>query len=864
MNYYDEGRSICIQGRTGEPIAGQGTSMSDPDMKPIRTAERISGSESDETREATDESISSSKHEFHVCAVGASAGGLAALKEFFQSTPVNLGVVYVVIQHLSPNHESKMPQLLARVTSMPIQTVTECDDGMEICADHIYLIPPAKTMVIRNGKLLLSERVSNETLSLPIDHFLLSLAEDRGRYGIAVILSGTGSDGSGGIDDIHRTGGLVMAQSPETAAFAGMPDSAIGTGNCDVVLPPAAIAEALTQYVRQSLSREEIQNLELASNAHPVKSDILEMLRDDYQIDFSIYKPDQVNRRIERRQNLSNLKSTEDYFELIKRNPEEKTALLGDLLIGVTSFFRDKDAYEILQHEALSKLISSKEDGEEIRIWIAGCATGEEAYSIAILIEEAIRRANREVKVKLFATDVHRAAVDTAAAGIFSEDAMRTMPQDLREKYFIRTHDHYQVIASLRQKLVFVRHNLMYDAPFTRMDLITCRNLIIYLQENAKNKVLSLFHFSLNAGGFLFLGSSEGLGPLEDEFKSVSDTWRLYRKLRDVQLASLKTQRSTFGEVALLRRPQSPARPQSRLTESRLQQAYDLILNRMLPAGFLVDYQLRLLHTFGNGGDFLVPQTGRHSDQLNAMIHRDLRASLGAAVQHCIRNKEAVQYSGVQSSLHRDASPRSFTLSVDLFQQEDGNDKFLLITFEETVEKVEVKKLPEISNLIDSARITEVDVSGGDYDDVVSLKDELRFTRENLQATIEELESSNEELQATNEETVASNEELQSTNEELQSVNEELHTVNAEYHRKIGQLRDLNDDMDNLLRSSDVAVLFLDADLCIRRFHASTGRSFFSATARHRSPNRQLPIRICATIASANDSGRVAQAGPVQ
>ena len=803
-------------------FTGQGTSMSDLNKKLIQSESPSGGRTSSDENDRTIDPAGSENRKFHICALGASAGGLAALREFFKSVSVDLGVVYVVIQHLSPKHESRMPELLSRVTTMPVEMVSDSKDGCEIRPDHIYLIPPARTMVLQNGRLLLSERVTDEPLSLPIDHFFLSLAGESGRFGIAIVLSGTGSDGSDGIDDVHRTGGLVMAQSPDSAAFAGMPTSAIETGKCDVVLPPTGLAEALDQYVRQSLSREAIRNLELADNPHPGTSKVLELLRADYQIDFSIYKSEQVIRRIERRQELLNLETMEEYHELIQHDAKEKSEMLSDLLIGVTSFFRDKEAFDILQHEALSKLIANKKDGEDIRIWIAGCASGEEAYSIAILVEESIRRAKRDLKVKFFASDVHRAAIDAAAAGTFSKDAMRSMPDDLREKYFVRTRDHYQVIASLRQKLVFVRHNLMTDAPFTRMDLITCRNLLIYLQENAKNKVLALFHFSLNAGGFLFLGSSEALGPLEDEFESISKTWRLFRKLRDVQLAKIKTQRSSFVDVDLLRRPANFSRPVNSLNESRLQQAYDLILGRTLPAGFLVDYQMRLLHTFGNGGDFLVPQSGRHSDQLSAMIHSDLRAPLNGAVQHCIRNKESVRYAGVLATLDGGGEPRNFTLSVDLFQQDNGIDRFLLITFEETKSETELSP----SSLIGSSMLAPIDVSNDTRNVGVSLEDELRFTRENLQATIQELESSNEELQATNEEIVASNEELQSTNEELQSVNEELHTVNAEYHRKIGQLRDLNDDMDNLLRSSDVAVLFLDAELSIRRFTPRLGELF--------------------------------------
>ncbi|MBB3209243.1 two-component system CheB/CheR fusion protein [Rhodopirellula rubra] len=767
--------------------------------------------------------------EFHVCTLGASAGGLEPLQVFFASVPNDLGVAYVVIQHLSPQHESRMPELLARVTDMPIAIVRESEDGVQVEADHVYLIPPGKEMVMQNRRLFLADRSDEDQLSLPIDHFLLSMAQDQGRFGIAMILSGTGGDGSAGIVDVHRTGGLVMAQDPRSCKFDSMPERAISTGLVDVVLPPADLADALVRYVRQSLSREQVEQLEMTGDGDPASHAILERLREHSKIDFSIYKPEQVLRRILRRQQLIGQDSLEAYADLIDADAQERDSLLADLLIGVTTFYRNREAFEILQHEALTKILAGKSDDAEVRIWVAGCATGEEAYTIAFMLDEAIERLEKKVRFKLFATDAHRAAIDKAAVGVFTKEAVQVLPQDKIDKYFIEHNETYQVVPRIRQRIVFVQHDLMKDAPFTRMDLVTCRNLLIYLQPPAQTKCLALFHFALATGGFLFLGSSETIGELEEEFDEVNARWRLFRKLKDVQLAANRAEAKRHA-LSIAGHPNRPAdfafgtgRGTSRtgslrspkLPETHLQKAYDAILESVLPAGFLIDGDGRLLHTFAGGGEFLQMQSGRHSDLLVDMIRPDLKPSLGAAIQHCQRDKDQVVYSGITMGSVALGNARVLDLTAKPVVKDDRGVSLMIVSF-------------EAADSVTPGQSTtaRVDVSQQTSDSLSVLQNELSFTRENLQATIEELESSNEELQATNEEMVSSNEELQSTNEELQSVNEELHTVNAEYHRKIAQLQDADDDMDNLLRASEVSVLFLDKDLCIRRFTPNLALQF--------------------------------------
>ena len=484
---------------------------------------------------------------FHVCALGASAGGLEPLQAFFASVPSNLGVAYVVVQHLSPAHESKMPQLLARVTDMPIAIVEDQAGGLQLEADQVYLIPPAKDMVMQNQRLFLSDRSPDETLSLPIDHFFLSMAQDQGRFGVAVVLSGTGGDGSAGVLDVHRTGGLVMAQDPRSSKFDSMPERAIATGLCDVVLPPSGLADALVRYVRQSLSRKELDQLEFTDKGDPANQMILEYLRSHSQIDFSIYRLKQVQRRILRRQELQGYTTLSAYAKVLEEDPEECDALLADLLIGVTTFYRNREAFETLQHEALTKILSNKADDGEVRIWVAGCATGEEAYTIAFMLDEAIGRLDKKIRFKLFATDAHRAAIDKAAMGVFTREAVQVLPQEKIDKYFIEHNDTYQVIPRIRQQIVFVQHDLMKDAPFTRMDLVTCRNLLIYLAISRPNKVPSTYFTLLcRRVDSCFSGSSETIGELEEEFEEIDPRWRLFRKLKDVQLAS----QSRRGEAA--------------------------------------------------------------------------------------------------------------------------------------------------------------------------------------------------------------------------------------------------------------------------------------------------------------------------
>ncbi|MCA9263949.1 MAG: response regulator [Planctomycetales bacterium] len=745
--------------------------------------------------------------ELHVVGVGASAGGLEALEAFFAAMPVDTNAAFVVVQHLSPDFKSHMEQLLARRTTMPIYRV---ENQMSVEPNSIYLIPPKKEMIIAEGKLLLKDK-DPTSLAHPIDQFFRSLANDRGKYAIAVVLSGTGSDGSRGIRDIHENGGLVLAQSEDTAKFDGMPLNAQQTGLVDVVLAPGAMAAAITTYIREVISREQLAEQELPREQLDSVNRVFRILRSEFGLDFSHYKPSTIARRMNRRLELNGYTALEAYIERLQEDRAELNDLYRDLLIGVTRFFRDTEAFAVLEKEIVPSIIRSVEPGKPIRAWVAGCATGEEAYSIAMLFHEQLTAGARPIDFKMFATDVHRVSIQTAAAGVYPVEAIAEVSESRRERYFREKRDGFHVTPELRQMIVFAPHNVISDAPFTQLDLVTCRNLLIYLQPAAQKKALSLFHFSLRTGGTLVLGPSETPGEIADEFETVNKRWKIYCKRRDVRLPP--EMRLPLSLTTQIPRGLIPRKPRSTPYDNQLLATYDRLLEQFMPPSFLVDENFDLVHTFGGAERYLEQRGGRTTTSLADLVHDDLRASLSGALQHAVKDDSSVRYSGVRI---QDAAgnPAQVHLTVQPLHDPRTKVMHLLVSLEQA------ESAPNEPGTVDD----EYSVDELTQEHIRTLETELRFTRENLQATIEELETANEELQATNEELVASNEELQSTNEELHSVNEELYTVNTEHQSKIEELTEANDDMDNLLETTRVGVVFLDHDLCIRRFTPEIGR----------------------------------------
>ncbi|QDU86728.1 Autoinducer 2 sensor kinase/phosphatase LuxQ [Pirellulimonas nuda] len=739
---------------------------------------------------------------FHVVAIGASAGGLESLEKFFRDMPLDSGMAFVVLQHLSPDFRSLMDELLARQTKIRI---CKAEDDMAVEPNTIYLNPPRKNMIVSGGNLYLSDLDPNESLALPIDQFFRSLASDYRRQAIAVVLSGTGSDGSRGVRDVYEAGGLVLAETEETAKFDGMPRSAQETGCVHLALPPDAMPEALVSYVNQSLSPQDFADQVFVPPRLGGMERIFRLIRDAYGIDFSFYKPNTVVRRVERRVSLMHSGSIDAYVRQVESDPEELNALYRDLLIGVTRFFRDRDAFDYLKEEVFPELIQGKASGEELRVWVAGCASGEEAYSIAILVEEAMRDAGKSLEVKLFATDIHPTSLEVAAAGVYPSESFTQVSTERLERYFQPVSGgRFQVRTALRQMVVFAKHNVFKDAPFTKLDLISCRNLLIYLQPLAQKKALSLFHFGLRPRGILVLGPSESPGDLKDELESCNNRWKVFRKRRDVRLpAEVRLTPLAPREAAPQRTlvPPPPPPPPHR----SLLRAYDALLARIASAAYLIDDARNVLHVFGDGQQHLQPRGGRLSLDLLEMVQEDLRPVLGAAIQRVRGGAEPVATTAVK--LDSDQGERELSVRVERLHDPTVGQTWMLVTLagrEAPAERGAPADAVPASDF-SSARVDDLEV-------------ELRYARENLQNTVEELETSNEELQATNEELVASNEELQSTNEELHSVNEELYTVNGEYQNKIAELTELTHDMENLLESTEIGTIFLDRDLAIRKY----------------------------------------------
>jgi len=743
--------------------------------------------------------------DFYIVGIGASAGGLEALEVLFNRMPPDTGMAFVVLQHLSPDYESHMDSLLGRQTKLPIRVV---QDGMRVEPNHIYLNPPKKDMIISGQRILLTDKGPERGLTLPIDHFFRSLAQDVGRCAVGVVLSGTGSDGSRGVRNIHESGGLVIAQSEESAKFNGMPRNAERTGCVDLILPPDAIPDALVKYARKLSIRDGLTKETPPENSELNR--VYKLLRSEYGIDFSLYKPSTVMRRVERRLLLQDGESLATYIDQLESDPGELNALYKDLLIGVTHFFRDKEAFDRLALDVIPPILAQP-GNDEVRVWVAGCATGEEAYSIAMLFCDQMQSTQRHRNVRIFATDVHRTSLDFASVGIYSEESLTEVSNDRRSRFFTKVRDQYQVSSELRKMVVFAPHNVISDAPFTRLDLVTCRNLLIYLQPIAQKKAISLFHFGLKTGGALFLGPSETPGDVLEEFEPLDKHWRIYRKRRDVRLPP--DMRMSFGSRATP--PWHATRTQSggrMVNESQLVSLYDRLLGRYLQPSILVDDKGELMHVFGGAEVYLRMRGGRPSSNLLELIAEELRTALSGAMQHAAKDGKTVRYSGIR--LKDRPEDETLRLVVEPIHDPATSALYLLVSFE-------MLDMPATQ-----PSVTDVALEQVPRGQIQTLEAELRHTRENLQATIEELETSNEELQAANEELVASNEELQSTNEELHSVNEELYTVNAEHQRKITELTELTDDMDNLLQSTDVGVIFLDSDLCIRKFTPRMASAF--------------------------------------
>jgi two-component system CheB/CheR fusion protein len=765
--------------------------------------------------------------QFPVVAIGASAGGLDAFKRFFRNMPANSGAAFVLVPHLDPTHRSLMVELLARQTQMH---VCEAEEGMTIQANSVYVIPPNKDLAISNGLLQLSAPSKPRGLETAIDFCFRSVAADQQEKAIAIVLSGTGSHGTLGLKEIKLSGGMVMVQEPESAEYDQMPRNAIATGQVDYILPPELMPDALMKFMQHPYLNKMHHQATAPQTETQQLSGVLAVLKTRTKYDFRCYRKSMLMRRVQRRMGLCQIHEMPEYLDYLRENADEVTALYKDLLIGVTAFFREVEAFHVLGQRVVPKLIERACGDGPIRIWIPGCATGEEAYSLAMLLIEQFSEANKPPNIQIFATDIDEESLETARNGRYPDSIAADLSPERLQRFFSKTDEHrYQANKQLREAIVFAPQNLISDAPFSKLDLVSCRNLLIYLDPDVQAKIIRLFHFALVEDGYLLLGPSESIGRQADLFEPVSKKCRVYRRigpirhnLLDIPIVAIDKRRA-----AIYRAEPTPVPPIgfAELTQKMLLEGY-------APAAVLINRKFEILFFYGPTGSYVEPPTGEPTNDLLAMARQGLRTKIRAACHGAIRDGQTV--TDIVARVKRNGSYIHCTITVRPIVEPKEAEGLMLITFQDrdTGTSPQRKKGGKDPSL--ARRSTE---QNEESKLVQQLEYELNTTREDLQSTIEEMESSNEEQKAANEEIMSMNEELQSANEELetskeelQSLNEELSTVNSELRDKLDELETANNDIMNLMTSTNIPTVFLDTKLAIARFTPATSR-LFSVTA---------------------------------
>ncbi len=734
----------------------------------------------------------------YVVGIGASAGGLEAINEFFDNIPQDTGFSFVVIQHLSPDYKSLMVELLSKHTPMQ---VIEAGNGMSLKANCIYLIPTKKILTVEKGKLRLHDKVRNNHPNTTIDSFFESLAKDKGDKAIGVILSGTGSDGSKGIAAIKNNGGTIIAQDPATAEFDGMPNSAIATGYVDMILAPELIGEEMIHFLKEApLIRSFNQ---LSNQEEAVISDILDLVFKITQHDFTHYKRPTLNRRLAKRMTEKGIKNLSEYYAHLLNNIDEVKLLCKEFLINVTRFFRDEDAFEVIRTEVIPSLFAGKETGDTIKIWVVASSTGEEAYSLAMLFEEYIDLHKRhDISVKIFATDIDQQVIDTASKGIYSAESLKAISKERVKRFFVKEGSAYKVSASLRKAVVFAKHDITKDPPFSRIDLLTCRNMLIYMNPTLQKNILQKFHFALNEDAYLFLGNSENIGILKDVMKEVDKKWKVYRCISKTKAGEYEAFVNPANK-GLLHLPS----PKAKNALSHLAEIFkDTLLDEYQFAGIFIDKDFEVKQAVGAFKNFISFPEGNFNFNLLKLVPPDLSIALSTGIRKAIKDNEKV----VQKKIKVESGKKVRSINIIIkpyLNQKTYLQPFLFIILSEAEQ--------ELRPSTKGSALSKKELTGRRLEE---LEMELKDTKENLQAVIEEVESANEELQSSNEEIISSNEELQSTNEELQSLNEELHTVNVEHQLKIKELIELNDDLNNYFNNSEVGQILIDKNLVVRKF----------------------------------------------
>lgn len=733
----------------------------------------------------------------YIIAIGASAGGLEAIHEFFDNMPANSGFTFIVIQHLSPDYKSLLVELVSKHTHMK---VFEAENDMTLQRDCVYIIPNKKLMTIRGHKLRLADKGTQKAPNTAIDTFLFTLAKDKKEKAIAIILSGTGTDGTKGIEMIKECGGMVIVQEPSTAKFDGMPNSAITSGNADFILPPAKMHTEIYNYV----SQQHKPSLEDNQPDDALMNQVFKLVHTNSGQDFNLYKTPTILRRIDRRMNALNIKDFKRYVELLNEKPAEVKILAKDFLINVTKFFRDKPAFDILAKDIIPKIIERKSNGEMLKIWICACSTGEEAYSIAILIIEELQRTGKKLELKIFATDVDEASIDIASRNKYPLSIDKEVPANLLKKYFVKEGKNYSIIPSVRKQIVFAKHNVIKSPPFIKNDLVTCRNMLIYMNNLLQQKVLATLHYSLNRDGYLFLGSSENSSSLKDGLTEISGKWKIYQKTGTINYGLHHTYSAATTGLKYADRKLYVANTDSpRTLEDEFR---DLILEEFGTVGIFIDKSYTIKETIGNFNQFLTLPDKKLDLNILNMLSKDISVVLNTAIRKAWKENKKTHLNRVRFKRGENDILLQITVKPPDSRSSNG---YTLLMFTETKTESLPKdgiEIPPVGNEQQSEYLMEMEA-------------ELNETRTNLQMAIEEMETTNEELQSSNEELLSANEELQSGNEELQSLNEELHTLNTEHQLKIRELIELNDDLTNYFRSTDIGQIFIDANLRIRKFN---------------------------------------------